>query len=52
MQKQIKNLVHVKKGDTVKILSGKDKGKIGEVTKIIQSKSQVVVEEVNIKKNT
>jgi large subunit ribosomal protein L24 len=50
MQKQIKNLVHVKKGDTVQILSGKDKGKIGEVTKIIQSKSQVVVEEVNIKK--
>ena len=40
---------HLKKGDTVKIISGKDKGKIGEVFKIIKSKNQVFVKEVNIK---
>lgn len=50
MQNSLKNLIHVKKGDTVQILTGKDKGKIGEVTKIIKSKSQVVVEEINVKK--
>jgi len=50
MQKQLKAPIHVKKGDTVQILTGKDKGKIGEITKIIKGKSQVVVEEINIKK--
>jgi len=29
---------HVKQGDTVKVISGKDKGKIGEVTRIIKVK--------------
>jgi large subunit ribosomal protein L24 len=41
--------MHVKLGDTVKIISGHDKGKIGEITKIIKHSSQVVVKEVNIK---
>ena len=41
---------HVKKGDTVKILSGRDKGKIGEITKILKQKNQVIVKEINIKK--
>jgi large subunit ribosomal protein L24 len=50
MQKQLKNTIHVKKGDTVQILTGKDKGKVGEVIKIIKGKSQVVVEDINIKK--
>ena len=35
MNKKQKNSIHVKQGDTVKILTGKDKGKIGEITKII-----------------
>lgn len=50
MQKKQKSSVHVKKGDTVKILSGKDKGKIGEITQIIKSSNQVVVKDINIKK--
>lgn len=41
---------HVKKGDTVKVISGHDKGKIGEITEILKQKNQVIVKEVNIKK--
>jgi len=41
---------HVKQGDTVKVISGKDKGKIGEVTRIIKSENKVVVKEINIKR--
>jgi large subunit ribosomal protein L24 len=41
--------VHVKKGDTVQVISGRDKGKVGEVLKVIPKTSQVVVEGVNIK---
>jgi large subunit ribosomal protein L24 len=41
---------HVKQGDTVKVISGKDKGKIGEVTRIIKSENKVVVKEINIRR--
>jgi large subunit ribosomal protein L24 len=41
---------HIKQGDSVKILSGKDKGKIGEITKISKSTNQVIVKEINIKR--
>jgi large subunit ribosomal protein L24 len=41
--------VHVKKGDTVQVISGKDKAKVGEVLRVIPKKSQVVVKGVNIK---
>ena len=41
---------HIKKGDTIKVISGKDKGKIGEVIKILQTTHQVVVKDINIKK--
>ena len=44
------NSLHVKKGDTVKVISGKDKGKIGEIIKILGNKQQVVVKDINIKK--
>nr|BDA99043.1 ribosomal protein L24 [Rhodomonas sp. NIES-2332] len=50
MQKKQKSSVHVKKGDTVKILTGKDKGKTGEITKIIKGSNQVVVQDINVKK--
>ena len=36
--------MHVKKGDTVKILSGKDKGKTGEILRSILQRQRVVVE--------
>ena len=38
----------IKKGDRVVVLSGKDKGKHGEVTKSFPSEGKVVVSGVNI----
>ena len=40
--------MHVKKSDTVYILSGKDKDKIGEVLKVNPKKNLVIVSGVNI----
>ncbi len=37
----------IKKGDTVVVISGKDKGKRGEVERVIPAKNRVVVEGVN-----
>jgi large subunit ribosomal protein L24 len=42
--------LHVKKDDTVAILSGKDKGKTGRVLRVLPEKSRVVVENVNMVK--
>ncbi len=41
---------HVKKDDTVMILTGKDKGKTGKILKVIPKKMRVIVEGVNIVK--
>lgn len=41
--------MHVKLGDTVKVISGRDKGKIGEVSKILKHNSSIVVKEINLK---
>ncbi|KAJ4843817.1 60S ribosomal protein L24 [Turnera subulata] len=41
--------MHVKVGDTVKVISGDDKGKIGEITKILRHNSTVVVGDINLK---
>lgn len=38
------NTLHVKKGDTVVILSGVDKGKSGKVTRTFPKKNMVLVE--------
>ncbi|MDQ3245750.1 MAG: 50S ribosomal protein L24 [Pseudomonadota bacterium] len=38
----------IRKGDTVVILSGKDKGKTGEVTRSIPKDGKVVVSGVNV----
>lgn len=40
----------IKKDDKVKVLSGKDAGKIGKVLKVINKKNRVLVENVNIVK--
>ncbi len=45
--------LHVKKGDTVLVLSGKDKGKKGKIIEAIPKKDKVVVEGVNkVKRHT
>lgn len=41
------NTLFVKKGDTVEILTGKDKGKQGKIIRTVPSKSRVVVEGLN-----
>ena len=40
--------LHIKKGDTVKVLAGNSKGKTGLVQEVITSKQRVVVEGVNM----
>jgi large subunit ribosomal protein L24 len=35
--------LHIKKGDTIKVISGKDKGKIGEVIQILRHSHQVII---------
>lgn len=41
--------MHVKKGDTVQVISGKDKAKVGEVLQVFPKTSQVTVKGVNIR---
>lgn len=40
----------IKKGDTVIVIAGKDKGKIGEVLRVVDSGKRFVVEGANIVK--
>ena len=40
----------IKKGDTVQILSGNDKGKQGEVLEVIPKTEKILVKGVNIRK--
>ena len=42
--------LHVKKDDTVTILSGKDKGKTGRVLRVLPEKGRVIIENVNMVK--
>jgi large subunit ribosomal protein L24 len=38
----------IKKGDTVVVLAGKDKGRTGEVTKVIPKQDKVIVSGINV----
>ena len=40
--------LHIKKGDTVYVNAGDDKGKTGRVLKVLIEKNRVVVEGVNV----
>jgi len=42
------NKLKIKTGDTVKVLSGKDKGKTGKVLKVMPKAGKVMVENVNL----
>lgn len=44
----MKDKVHVKKGDNVYILNGKDRGKKGKVLNVFPSKHMVLVEGINM----
>ena len=48
-KKQVeKHPIHVKSGDKVVVTSGKDKGKVSSVKKVITAENKVVVEGANI----
>lgn len=38
----------IKKGDKVQVISGKFKGKVGEVLEVLPKKNRVIVKDVNI----
>ena len=40
----------LRKGDTVKVLSGNDKGKTGEILEVIPKTEKIIVKGVNIRK--
>ncbi len=42
------NNLHIKKGDTVQVISGESRGKQGRVLKVLVSKSRAIVEGCNI----
>jgi large subunit ribosomal protein L24 len=42
------NKLRIKKGDTVKVLSGKDKGKTGKIISVMPKAHKVVVESINL----
>ena len=44
------NKMTIRKGDTVKVIAGKDRGKTGKVLRSVPEKSRVVVEKVNMVK--
>ena len=41
--------LHVKVGDTVKVIAGSDKGKISEIARVYRHNSKVLVKDVNLK---
>ncbi len=43
-----KRPIHVKSGDKVVVISGKDKGKVSSIKKVITAENKVVVEGANI----
>ena len=45
--------IEIKKGDTVKVIAGKDKGAEGKVIQVLREKQRVIVEGVNrVKRHT
>lgn len=44
------NTSKLKKGDSVKVIAGKEKGKTGKILKTLQEKNRVVVEKLNLVK--
>ena len=46
----MKEKCRIRKDDKVKIVAGKDNGKVGKVLKVIRKKNRVLVENINIVK--
>jgi large subunit ribosomal protein L24 len=48
-QTKVRHRMHVKKGDTVQVIAGNEKGKVGEILRVLPELSKVVVKGVNLK---
>lgn len=46
----IRDAIHIKKDDKVKVIAGKDKGKVGKVIRVIRKKQRLLVENINVVK--
>jgi large subunit ribosomal protein L24 len=42
--------MHIRKNDKVKVISGNDRGKVGQVLKVFPEKGKIIVEKVNLLK--
>nr|YP_009346810.1 50S ribosomal protein L24 [Gracilaria firma]YP_009498004.1 ribosomal protein L24 [Gracilaria changii]APR74345.1 50S ribosomal protein L24 [Gracilaria firma]ART65267.1 ribosomal protein L24 [Gracilaria changii] len=48
---QIKKTItkmHVKRGEIIQVISGRDKGKIGKIIKVLAKSNKIIVENLNI----
>jgi large subunit ribosomal protein L24 len=43
-----RNKCHIKKNDKVKVVAGKDNGKVGKVIKVDRKKDRILIENINI----
>lgn len=48
-KKPVRYKMHVRKGDTVQVIAGRDRGKVGEILSVNPKKSQVIVQGINIR---
>ena len=46
----MKHTIHLKRDDKVKVITGKDRGKIGKILKVNRKKNRILVENINITK--
>lgn len=49
MASKVRYRMHVKKGDTVQVITGHEKGKVGEILRVFPETSKVVVKGVNVR---
>ena len=42
--------LRIKKGDRIRVLAGKDRGKEGNVTRVLPAKNRVIVDGINVAK--
>ena len=47
----VQNKILIKKDDKVKVIAGKDKGKIGKVLKVDRKKGRLLIEKINLTKH-
>ncbi len=47
--KNTQKKLHVRKGDTVRVISGNEKGKEGKILKVFPQKERLIVEGVNVR---